>query len=114
MDHLPVFFDVRDKKVLVAGGGTAAARKSELALRAGARLELFADTLSDEFIDLKTQKNFTHHKRQVTAADLDGCVLAYGAAEDDAIDRQVHELARAARVPVNVPDQIPLCRPLRP
>jgi len=109
MDHLPIFLDVKDRKVLVAGGGTAAARKAEMALRAGARIELYSDALGDEFIDLKDHQRFTHHRRAVSAEDLEGCVLAYGAAEDETIDRHVHALAKAARVPVNVPDQISLC-----
>lgn len=109
MDHLPVFFDVKNKYVLVAGGGTSAARKSEMALRAGAHVKLFAPSLSDEFIDLEAHENLTHETRDATAADFADCVLAYGASGDDAVDKQVYALAKAARVPVNLPDQIPFC-----
>ena len=36
MDHLPIFLDIRGRKVLVDGGGTAAARRAERALDCGA------------------------------------------------------------------------------
>ncbi len=109
MDHLPVFFNVKDKKIVVIGGSTAAARKTDLALRAHAHVTLFADELDDEFIDVKRHENFTHHAREIELGDLENCVLVYGAAEDEAIDKRVYDLAKQARVPVNIPDNIPLC-----
>ncbi len=49
MDQLPIFFQIKGKSVAVAGGGTVAARRAELALRAGAKVKVFSETLSDDF-----------------------------------------------------------------
>ena len=61
MDHLPIFLDVKDKKVIVDGGGTLAARRVERALDAGALVHVYAETLGGEFRDLKGRAALTHH-----------------------------------------------------
>lgn len=109
MDHLPIYFDVKDRKVIVTGGATLAARRVELALRAGARVTVFAERLEDDFRDLAENERLTHVAGEVTAADLVDCVLAYGATEDEARDQLLHDLAKQARVPVNVADTVKFC-----
>jgi uroporphyrin-III C-methyltransferase / precorrin-2 dehydrogenase / sirohydrochlorin ferrochelatase len=109
LDHLPIFLDIRGKTVIVAGGGTLAARRTEMALRAGARVKLFAPTLSDEFRDLGDHERLTHHTRAPEAADFEGAAIAYGAAEDDKADLRLHALAKQAGVLTNVADRMELC-----
>jgi uroporphyrin-III C-methyltransferase / precorrin-2 dehydrogenase / sirohydrochlorin ferrochelatase len=109
VDHLPIFLDIRGKTVIIAGGGTLAARRTEMALRAGARVRLFAPELSDEFHDLRRNEHFAHEARWPQGPDLEGAVIAYGAAENDAVDLRLHGLAKAAGVMVNVADRIELC-----
>ena len=54
MDHLPIFLDIRGKTVVIAGGGTLAARRVERALSAGgASVSAILRELSDEFRDLR-------------------------------------------------------------
>lgn len=114
MDHLPIYFDVKDRKVIVTGGGTLAARRVDLALRAGARVTVFAEKLEEDFRDLAGNTHLTHITGEVAAADLEDCALAFGAAEDKARDQNLHDLAKPARVPVNVADTIKLCDYIMP
>jgi uroporphyrin-III C-methyltransferase / precorrin-2 dehydrogenase / sirohydrochlorin ferrochelatase len=109
MDHLPVFFDVRNKKILVTGGGAAAARRAELALGAGARVVVFAGALSDEFRDARGHERFTHTQGFPSPADIEGAALCFGADEDRERNAALTRLAREARVPVNVADTPELC-----
>ena len=53
MDQLPIFFNVNNRCVAVLGGGTAAARKAEIAMRAGAQVKLLAAQLCEEFREIK-------------------------------------------------------------
>jgi uroporphyrin-III C-methyltransferase/precorrin-2 dehydrogenase/sirohydrochlorin ferrochelatase len=109
LDHLPIFLDIRGKTVIVAGGGTLAARRTEMALRAGARVKLFAPALSDEFRGLGHHERLTHFVRTPDAADFEDAAIAYGAAEDDQADLHLHALAKQAGVLVNVADRMELC-----
>ncbi len=109
MDHLPVFFDIRGKKVVVTGGGTVAARKTEMALRAGAHVMVFSESLSAEFHDISGHERLTHRQGFPTLDDLADAVLAYGGMEEFEADKRLFDLARAARVPCNVADTQELC-----
>jgi uroporphyrin-III C-methyltransferase / precorrin-2 dehydrogenase / sirohydrochlorin ferrochelatase len=109
VDHLPIFLDIRGKTVVVAGGGTLAARRTEMALRAGARVKLFAPELSDEFRDLRLDAALHYEPRWPDAVDLAGAILAYGAAEDREADIRLHGLAKQANVLTNVADTMELC-----
>jgi len=52
MQSFPLFLSLKDRRVLVVGGGEAAARKAELVLSAGARVLLIASTVNGEIAQL--------------------------------------------------------------
>ncbi len=109
MDYLPVFFDIKDKSIVVVGGGTAAARKAEMALRAGARVTVIAPKLGPEFRDITGHARLTHLARAMMRKDFDQSVLVFCASGDFETDQRARALARTARVPVNVADEPDLC-----
>jgi len=109
MDYLPIFLDIRGRKVVVDGGTTVAARRVERALLAGADVHVFDPELSDEFATLLTHDNLTHHKRAVTKEDITGAVVAYGASEVEARDAILHQGAKDAGVLANVADVSEYC-----
>jgi len=109
LDHLPIFLNLQGKRALVVGGGTMAARKADLLLRAGSHLTVVAATLEDDFARLIDEHSIDHRKRDLEAADLDGCVIAFGASSDDASNENLYTLATAAHVPVNVSDRPEYC-----
>ena len=110
MDFLPIFRDVSERTVIVAGGGTVAARRCEIALRAGAQVKLFADSIDeDDFEGLRDHPRLQHFARCPEPADFKGAALAFAACRKLDDDRKIADLARAARVPVNVADRPELC-----
>jgi uroporphyrin-III C-methyltransferase/precorrin-2 dehydrogenase/sirohydrochlorin ferrochelatase len=109
MDQLPVFFNLTDRWVAVLGGGRAAARKAELAMRAGARVRVFAEQLCEEFDELTPKTHLAQVPHEPRAHDLEDCALLYCAAEDIEQNRRARLLARAAHVPCNVVDMPELC-----
>ena len=110
MDHLPVFLDLKGRRVLVVGGGSAAARKADLAARAGALVSVFAPTLDEDLRIMAREGRVSHLDRAVTETDFEDLALAFGASEDEALNLRVHALATARGVPVNVVDRPELCR----
>ena len=109
MDYLPIFLDIKGKRVVVDGGETVAARRVERALSAGALVEVYNPHLDGEFDSLKSHANLTHLTRPLTAEDLKGAVVAYGASEDEARDKLLHAAAKAHGVLANVADVSEYC-----
>ena len=109
MDFLPIFLDIRDKKVIVDGGTTVAARRVERALQAGAKVHVFDENLSDEFNAFRDNPNLTHHARKAEAADFKGAIVAYGASEVESRDKILFDAAKAEGALANVADVSEYC-----
>ena len=90
MKHLPLFFDLSGRKVVVVGEGPAADRRAELAGSAGAKNQRIASSA-------------------VEASDFRGAAAAFIATGDADRDAAAQRLARSAGVPVNVADRPSLC-----
>ncbi|WP_376767925.1 siroheme synthase CysG [Jiella pacifica] len=121
---LPVFFSLKWRSVLMAGGSAAAAWKAEMLAAAGARVELYApaDDLDAEMTallaEIGTEKEpqagrIRHHDRP-WALDLfaprpDRLALAILDTESEAEGHAFACAARAASVPVNVVDKPAFC-----
>jgi uroporphyrin-III C-methyltransferase/precorrin-2 dehydrogenase/sirohydrochlorin ferrochelatase len=86
--HLPLFFDLKDRKVVVVGEGPAADRRAALARSAGA---------------------VVRQLREIVAADLQGAAAVFVATGDSDHDTIAQGLARSVGVPVNVADRPGLC-----
>jgi uroporphyrin-III C-methyltransferase/precorrin-2 dehydrogenase/sirohydrochlorin ferrochelatase len=104
MDHLPMFADIEGKPVAVVGRGTTAARKTEMALRAGAHVRLFARNLGDHFRALDGHDRLVHYRHFPSRGDLAGCMLVFSAWDDPGINRAVRDLAKSVGAWVNVAD----------
>ncbi|MFO1163104.1 MAG: siroheme synthase CysG [Reyranellaceae bacterium] len=87
--HLPLFFDLAGRRVVVVGKGPAADRRAALARSAGAAVERLDDAKETDLF------------RGAAAA-----FIATGAADADAAAARA---ARSAAVPVNVADRPALC-----
>ena len=109
MNYLPIFLDLRDRRCLVVGGSETAARKAELLLRAGARVDVAAPELHEGFAQLP------HAERIARVADvfspelLDGKDAVIVVEDDIEAARRVADAARARHIPVNVADKPALC-----
>jgi len=108
MNYLPIFMDLRDQPCLVVGGSETAARKAELLLRAGARVDVVAAEPHAGWSRLEGRDRV-----RVVAASFDERLLdgkrAVIAVEEGAVAEQVSVAARARSIPVNVADQPALC-----
>jgi uroporphyrin-III C-methyltransferase/precorrin-2 dehydrogenase/sirohydrochlorin ferrochelatase len=101
----PLFLSLKDRRVLVVGGGEPAARKTELLLQAGALVTLIAETVTGEIAQLIADGRVSWAGHGFEAADLDGITLVIVAAEDGALQARVSHTAQRRCVPVNVVDR---------
>ena len=110
--RLPVFFALDGKRVVLAGGGPAAAWKADLLSATGAKVDVFASDPSEELLAAVADAPhgpITLHRRGWAETDLVGAAIAIGAIEDDAEAARFAKAARAAGVPVNVVDKPAFC-----
>jgi uroporphyrin-III C-methyltransferase / precorrin-2 dehydrogenase / sirohydrochlorin ferrochelatase len=86
--HLPLFFDLNSRKVVVIGRGPAADRRAELARSAGAVVEQIEPGRPVSF---------------------EGAAAAFVATGNSDSDEEAAQAARRSAVPVNVADRPALC-----
>jgi uroporphyrin-III C-methyltransferase/precorrin-2 dehydrogenase/sirohydrochlorin ferrochelatase len=109
MRHLPLFFDLRGRLVLVAGGTDMAANRARLALEAGAAVRIFAAEPGEAVKALVVHPRVSWVPGEPASDDLAAADLVLGATGSESRDRAIAEAARAAGVPVNVADRADLC-----
>ena len=106
MRHYPVFLDLRDRRVVVAGGGEIALAKLRLLMKTEATLVVHAEAPADEIRAWAAEGRLVLVERAFAAGDAAGAALVYGATGDPASDAVVAEAARAAGVLVNIVDDL--------
>ncbi len=109
MKYIPMFLKVRDEPCLVVGGGSIAARKSELLLKGGAKLRIVAPETCERVEQMATEGQLEIVRRKFEPSDLDDVVCVIASTDDDAVNAEVSRLARARQLPVNVVDSPDLC-----
>lgn len=109
---LPLFFKLRGRHVVLAGGGAPAAWKAELLSAAGAAVAVYAPDPSPDMLAVAASPPdgaITVHPRHWTPADLDCAALALGDCESEAEASAFQAAAQRAGVPVNVIDKPGFC-----
>ena len=104
MRYFPLFLDLRDRPVLVVGGGVVAERKVALLLDSGARVCVVAPVLSAGLAAAAARGALEHRARAFLAADLSAQRLVIAATDDAAVNREVAAAAEARGIFVNVVD----------
>ncbi len=114
MEYFPLFVDLRDRKVLVVGGGAVAARKVSLLLAAGARIEVVAPVLGEGIAELVASGAVTHAGRVFEPAQLDDAWFTIAATDEAAVNAAVAAAAALRRIPANVVDDRALSSAILP
>jgi uroporphyrin-III C-methyltransferase/precorrin-2 dehydrogenase/sirohydrochlorin ferrochelatase len=109
MESLPIFIKVKNARCLMIGGGEVALRKVTTLLKAGADIEVIAPELCHELADLRNDGRIEHQKTAFNESHLVGATLVFAATDDDAINMQISNAAKALNIPVNVVDAPALC-----
>ncbi len=106
MNHFPIFLDLSAARVVVAGGGAAALAKLCLLLRTPATIAVFAPEPAPELERLAAEGRIRLERRQLSAGDATGALLAYVAAGPAEANHRLAALARADGALVNVVDDL--------
>lgn len=115
MRYLPIQLSLRDRTVVVVGGGEVAARKAAVVAQAGARLHVVAPEVEAAFASwLAADGLHQVSLRRFLPSDVDGATLVVAATDNMVVNRGVSEAAQAAAIPVNVVDAPALCTFIMP
>ncbi|WP_421595491.1 siroheme synthase CysG [Rahnella sp. PD4] len=109
MDYLPIFADLKQRPVLVVGGGEVAARKIDLLLRAGAQVRIVAQALSPELEQRRQAAEISWSAQAFLPEQLDDVFLVIAATDDAALNAEVFAQANLRHVLANVVDDQPKC-----
>ena len=109
MEFLPIFLNIRDRKCVVVGGGAIALRKALLLTRAGARLQIVADSVSESLAELGDAYLVEFTRESFNSSHLEGAALVIAATDDPEVNRLISDAASEKGIPVNVVDQPALC-----
>ena len=109
MEYLPIFAEVKDRPVLVIGGGEIAARKITFLLRAEAKVQIVAETLMPELAEKVEREEIQWRATVFEEQQLDDVFLVIAATEDDELNQRVYVAANARYRLVNVVDNQALC-----
>ena len=112
MNALPLFFKLKGKPVLIIGGGDVAYRKALLLAKAGAHLTVIAQRFDAEFLAFLENHQHIAIKKTYDPSDMQThrhAALVICATDNQALNVQVHQNAKALDIAVNVVDTPALC-----
>nr|CAJ31150.1 Siroheme synthase [uncultured sulfate-reducing bacterium] len=105
----PVMLDLKDRRVLVVGGGGVALRKVQGLIEDEALVTVVAVAAVDNLSDLAGQGRITLECRSYRDGEAASFVLVFAATDDRSVNRRIFEDARAAGIWANVADDPELC-----
>ncbi|MEP4890311.1 MAG: siroheme synthase CysG [Aliiglaciecola sp.] len=114
MRYFPIFIDTQELNCLVVGAGEVAARKIELLLKSEAKITVVAPWMCSTVEQFAEQGLITAITREFDQGDIDKRDLIFVATDNSEVNQQVHKLASAANILVNVVDNTPLCKFITP
>ncbi len=104
MRYFPIFLDIAEQTVVIAGAGDAALQKARLVLKTQAKIRIFGTDPHPDLTAMARVGRLELFERLFQPSDLDGAAIAYGAHGKLELDRLVSEAARSRSIPVNVVD----------
>lgn len=106
MRYFPIFIDLKDRAVVVVGGGEEALRKVRLLLKTDVKIGVIARGLHDELRSLVENGRVEWIAREFVPLLLDDAALVFSA--DTGLNAAVSAAARERGVPVNAVDDAAL------
>lgn len=109
MRFYPVGLDIKNKKVVIVGGGKIAERKARNLLPYKSDISLVSPDLTDELQKLAERKKISYFKKKYSTTDIKNAFLVFACTSDGTINRKVFNDAKKQNVSVNVCDKTELC-----
>ena len=104
MDHLPIFINIRQRPCLVIGGGDIALRKINLLIKAQAKVDCLSPLFCEGIINLSKNGNVNLIDKSFEPDDIKDYAIIIASTDDSSVNSLISQLAKQAKIPVNVVD----------
>ena len=104
MDHLPIFINIRQRPCLVIGGGDIALRKINLLIKAQAKVDCLSPLFCEGIINLSKNGNVNLINKSFEPDDMKDYAIIIASTDDSSVNSLISQLAKHAKIPVNVVD----------
>ena len=109
MDNFPIFLEIKNKPVLVIGGGDIALRKIKLLIKSKPNLKVVAKNFCEEILDLKDRYSIDIIQKDFHPDDIEFPMIIIAATNNKLLNKQIAQIGGKKKIPVNVVDQPALC-----
>lgn len=106
MGYFPFFIDIKDRKILVVGGGRVALRKVMKLLPYGADITVVAPLICDEILGLEGVRTV---RRGFSDSDIDEAFAVIAATDDNALNGHIYKLCSDRNILINTVDDKEKC-----
>lgn len=100
--YFPIFLDMKNKMVIVFGGGTIATRRTRVLLEFGAKVQVIAPEISQELKELSQNQNLTLEYRRYRPSELQEVDLVLAATDDETVNNTIFRECQHKNILVNV------------
>ncbi len=109
MPLFPIFVDIKDRKVLVVGGGRVATRKVMSLLPFGPSIVVVSPKFTEDLERLGMEGKIRLLRRRFMSKDLEGASLVVVAVDDVKLQRRIYRLCEKRGIPCNSVDSPRWC-----
>ena len=106
MNYFPMFFNLKDKVVLICGGGKHAIEKIERLMPFSPIIRVISESISPE---IKEIEGLSIHERPFSQKDLECAPAFVVAAEEYCECKRISDICKKYNIPVNTVDIPTLC-----
>ncbi len=105
MKYYPAFINLKNKKVVVVGGGRVAERKALSLIKAGADVSVISPTVTARIAKLKASGNLTHIKRHYKKGDLKDAFIVIAGTSSKETNKKISQDAALLTNVIDVPSE---------
>jgi precorrin-2 dehydrogenase/sirohydrochlorin ferrochelatase len=109
MSFFPAYFNLKDKKILLIGGGYIALEKLEKLVDFTTEITVITKEVSDDFNDFANRYLIKIEKKAYERGDIDGYDIVIVATDTVEIHKEIYEESRNSRILVNSVDNTAYC-----
>ena len=109
MSFFPAYFSLKDRKILLIGGGFIALEKLEKLVDFTKNITVITKEMTKDFSSFATVHNIFIEKRSYKKGDIDGYDIVIVATDTVEIHKEIYKESRSSRILVNSVDNTAYC-----